>query len=1288
MKIFISYGHNDYPQLVDRLFDALLDAGHQPWKDDRYEGHSGIAPGEDFTKVIYAAIDDADFVIAFVSTVTKEKPYCCDERQYAYNHKGSRFIQLRLDRVEITLGNSRSYIDLSDVVETTGEINEKLLANGIGALFAAFRDPESFAEGGITPWTKINTHLRVPGALRYEEFITMPAADDFVGRQWLVDRVRAWAQDDSIRRRLFVIQGEAGTGKTAFVRHLAQDQELVRSVHVCVYDKPSTRTLRDTLKDLAYVLACKGGAYYEFLKTENLEKIRDMAEDALFEYLFLEPLRTVQEKYLLIIDGLDELEESTGLKPLIRLFRQYADKINPHISFLVTTRPDAYITEQLRTIGGSHPLESIALDREASRTDLTSYIRRKLEALGCYTQSLAAKLLEVCDGNFEYLSLLFREAKEDGLAVTEDMPMPRGLNERYVQYLDRRMESQGQTKLTKEQHKLLSLLSVCCEAIPLSLLAEAAEMDEYDAEEALEVFGSLLRQTETDGDVLVALFTKSFRDFLVGKSCRRYSADRALGVKLLGSYILAHCPRLFDLQDMGYLERNSMIHLLQYAEKNTEAVAEYLRSQEEMGVDVSWCAARALVADTDGTVGGYLALCEKLQLKNGVAGELRRSREQAAAEALAGYYRQAGWEQEALRMEIDLLQWEPTPEKKEKAWQLVQQLLTQTLELYRQSPNYETRGRLIDAYFLGGEYCFKKHSSDTKPLAEAYFRQMRLLAEENDQLQSDRRTRRHLILAYNGIAAMSHAVDAEPWLRKVLELAQQNYEEDKSYQVSRDLAVAFARLARTVRQTKGLAGLEEAESLSRQALQLSEMIHAMHPCYESRDRLATICDQLGNIEKKRHRMKKATEWFRRSLALAEENYRETPGFMSRWALAVSYERLGDMARDTGKVQDAEVLYRQKLPLTEQNYRDNPCYDSRRSLALTYARLRAMAEINGDILTVEKLCNEELQLQEENYRENNCHTSRSDLANVYNKLANLTEKGRREDWYAQSLQWLEKALQLYAESHRVYPDFLNTQNLARAYGRLALLATRPHTPAGYQVAAQWRQLELQTVEEMLAKEARPQEYQTAVNICRSLADMALLLETPDREQEKVWLDKALSLAEENRSKNPGDDSCKLLIDVYGWLGLWEKKKPDGAGLPLAISWFEKKRMLAEANAAEYPTADNRRQLALACDSLGGVLEGEEALALFLRTAQLLEENYRAAASYSTRQDLAVAYGRLGEFFKKKKTPQGAGEAIKWYQKKAQLQEEICGQQPTAYDLDRLLITYRELGDLEMEHLSAS
>ena len=221
MKIFISYGHEDHTQLVDLLFDALMREGHEPWKDDRYEGKSGIPAGNDFTEKIYQAIDSSDFVVAFVTKQTVDKPYCRDERQRAYNKKGSRFIQIRLDYADITLGNARSYIDMSDVISGNGQINQRLFEEKLNALFAAFRDPDSFAEGGFTPWAKFDTHLKVQGALKRQDFVATLDKNDFVGRQWLFDKCKNWVLDSSNPFRLFVILGEAGTGKTAFVRRLA-----------------------------------------------------------------------------------------------------------------------------------------------------------------------------------------------------------------------------------------------------------------------------------------------------------------------------------------------------------------------------------------------------------------------------------------------------------------------------------------------------------------------------------------------------------------------------------------------------------------------------------------------------------------------------------------------------------------------------------------------------------------------------------------------------------------------------------------------------------------------------------------------------------------------------------------------------------------------------------------------------------------------------------------------------------------------------------------------------------
>ena len=869
MKIFISYGHGDHTEIVDRVCDALVQAGYEIWKDDVFQNGGGIAPGQDFEAVIQEKLEGADFVLAFLSHRTLASAYCKDERNWAYNHKGSHFIQILLEKVDILQGNSRSYIDLSNVVDTTGRINEKLFENACNGLFAAFRDPKSFAEGGINPRTKLDRHLCVPGALRYEEFITMPAADDFVGRQWLVEQCKAWALDSTIRKRLFVILGEAGTGKTAFVRHLAQDRELVRSVHVCIYNKTSTRSLRDTLKDLAYVLACGGGAYFEYLKMKNLEQLQEMSEDALFEYLFLEPMKDTGEKYLLIIDGLDEMEATTGLKPLIKIFRQYADRINPNVSFLVTTRPDEEIVRSLRSVESDEALKSVTLDQSANEADLRCFIRKKLTELGHCSEDLEEKLLEACDGNFEYLSLLFKEAAEEGLQVSADMKLPKGLDARYIQYLERRMEQQDQSRLTKHQRRLLSVLCVGCEPMPLSLLAAAAGMDRFDAEEELALFGSLLRQEGSRQGRTVALFAKSFRDFLL-RDQDLCGADRAVGLAMVAEYILENCQKEADLQESAYLERHAVTHLLQYAPEAPEAVIACLQGWQRSGSDIALLVADALEAEPESTVTGHSRVKEALNIGNFVEIHLKGKRALPALEKLLSQYEKEGDQWGAMKLEADLLLLDPTPEKKEKARQLYTQLLDMAAKQYAEAPDYSTR--------------------------------------------------RNLALTYERLGDLTRATkpgEAEGWYRKELALNEENHRENPCYESRRDLALTYERLGDLVRATNP----GEAEGWFRKALALDEENHRESPCYQSRRSLALTYDRLGDLMRATN-LGEAEGWFRKALALDEENHRENPCYQSRRDLAITYNRLGALTQKKDPAE-AKKWYQKALALLEENARERP-----------------------------------------------------------------------------------------------------------------------------------------------------------------------------------------------------------------------------------------------------------------------------------------------------------------------------------------------------------------------------
>ena len=994
MKIFISYGHDDHTELVDRLFDALLAAGHTPWKDDRYEGCSGIPAGEDFTQVIYDAIDDSDFVVAFVTQVTQNKPYCKDERQYAYNKKGTHFIQIRMDNETIRLGNAGSYIDMTDVETFTGALDLALLDKKLEALYAAFRDPESFSAGN-THWAKFETHLKVQGAVKYEDIVGYKGQETFVGRQWLREACRDWAMDSSNPCRLFVILGAAGTGKTAFIRNLATDGELVRSVHVCVYDRRSTRSVQDTLKDLAYILAQNNETYFDFLKSKNLEGIRDMNEDALFEFLFLEPLKNEKKKYLLIIDGLDELDEISGFKPLMQLFRQYAYQINPNVSFLVTGRPDENILTQLRMIGKGKPVTQVVLDTKTSREDLTLYIHERLQQLGQYTPSLAKKILDACDGNFEYLSLLFKEAAEEGLVLSDDIPLPRGLNDRYTQYLDRRMDAcrQDNHRLTREQRMLLSVLCVAQEPMPLSLLSDILGEDPFDVEDYLSVFGSLIRQGDHAADPLVALFTKSFRDYLLSKTHIPYSTDQERGTAQIVNYITTHCDTPDDFSKIPYFARNGFVHLLTYGQRDADTISAYLEkliNSDEKNTDLML--ADALVQGGKDAIATYCQLQDKLDRKREVVQHLRSRRAKAALTEIMENYRRLGRSFSAQLLECDILRMDPTEQNQQRIEQIYRNALAIMEANYAKKPDIGTRRDLNIVYDGLGQSCRSKQTQDSL-----------------DQ--------------------------AKVWYEKALALSQENYDQKPDFVNTRDLIVSQDRLALLAQQRNTPAGWEEAEQRMLIIARLCEENYEKNPCSRSRRDVAVTYARMGSIHQQKHTPQSQAQYtacLEKTYELYLQANQENPCFNTNLDLASILRRLSSAYQQTNTPQSmtkAEQCLQQALELDTENYRETPCYDSRKNLSLDYKRFGQLENSKQEPGFWERALEwfrKALELNTESYNVYPCYATRESLGSSHIDVGDLYRNLNSPEGKDVAQQEYEHALKYYQENYDQHANHISRQ----------------------------------------------------------------------------------------------------------------------------------------------------------------------------------------------------------------------------------------------------------------------
>lgn len=1068
MKVFISYGHRDHTKVVDKLFDALKKEGLEPWKDDRYEGESGIPAGEDFTKHIYQVIDECDLVIAFVTEITKQRKYCCDERNYAYDHKDTRFIQIRMDHTTMTMGNSRSYVDMSDVEEADGKVNDALFRKGLEAILSAMRDPQSFANGGLIPWAKFEAHLRVQAALGLDDPVMLRCEEDFVGREWLAEKCKSWVYSGEDSPRLFVIYGEAGSGKTAFVNHLASDSELVRSVHICVYDRPATRSAKNTIKDLAFVLAKHNDRYYERLKFKDFGKIDELTEDGLFDFLFVEPLKDETEKYLLVIDALDEMDKENGFETLVKLFRQFMPRLNRNIAFLVTCRPEDNIKGKLGTVSDKE-LPAICLDKETNLNDIDRYIRKTLTELSCFSDALATKLLQACDGNFEYLSLLFKEVREEGLELSESISLPKGLANRYTQYLDRRLDKKDY-RFSREQRLLLSLLCSSYEPMPLSLLAEISDYDEYDAEDELTAIGSLVRMTESnDGEIYVSLFTKGFRDYLVSGKVRKYSVNVSSGIKTTAEFILNSCKTGKALSRYPYLEKYGYTYLLLYYEKAPEEVQRYIAARIKEGHDKAIDhLADALCSGGDTAIDAFFCMKETIDRYDDVVSFIRNRRNKTVLLQIADKYKEKGIEDDhcCLLADIELL--EPSPEAYSKAITLYSKAIELNKQSYDEDPSFKNRRELSISYSRLADVYSQQRTEEALQKAESLYKQAVEINERNYRETPCYESRSNLASAYHNLAFTvynhrmeSSLLNSEKLLRKALELEERNYRDDPCFDSRNSLSASYNQLAGVLIDQHTDSSLQEAEKLYQKAVELSEQNYRENPCYVSKNTLSLYVNNFALLFFERRTKEssiKAEKLCRKVIELCEQNYHDTPCYESRQTLSNLYYNLAAMLSEQKAetaLSEAEKLFRKAIELGEYNYQENPCYECRSNLAATYhnyACLLGDQKTKKALSDAEELFRKVIELGEYYFKENPCFESRQNLADSYYGLAVLLDEEKSKKTQSDAEKLYRKAIELREYNYQAKPNHEIRDSLTDTYTHLAFLLFKQKTKTALLEAA--------------------------------------------------------------------------------------------------------------------------------------------------------------------------------------------------------------------------------------------
>ena len=206
-------------------------------------------------------------------------------------------------------------------------------------------------------------------------------------RKEILSQLESWL-DDGLDKRVFWLNGLAGTGKSAIAQTFAErsfaDGKLGASFF-CSRDFDNRSTLRSILPTLAFQLAHRYPRFREGL-LPVLRASRDVGQESLcsqMEKLIVGPFQAMETPTLIIIDALDECRDEEPASAILSVLSRYVDDI-PGARFFITGRPEPRIRSGFR-LTSLRPITEVLrlheVDRSSVDCDIKLFFKRRLNEI-------------------------------------------------------------------------------------------------------------------------------------------------------------------------------------------------------------------------------------------------------------------------------------------------------------------------------------------------------------------------------------------------------------------------------------------------------------------------------------------------------------------------------------------------------------------------------------------------------------------------------------------------------------------------------------------------------------------------------------------------------------------------------------------------------------------------------------------------------------------------------------------------------------------------------------------
>ena len=399
-------------------------------------------------------------------------------------------------------------------------------------------------------------------------------------REWVLNQVNQWFNDDESDNRAFIITGEAGMGKSVIAAVVCKRlHEQLAGCHFISYKNDRYNNPKILLQSLAFQISNVLPDYKKALCNQlsrNLggKNLNELNIESLFTILLKEPLAYVKDRgknILFVIDGVDESCDWEERSELVDLIATHLHKLPDFFRFLITTRPQKNIVDKFQRL---NPLY-LKKDDENNKNDLKIFFETKLSSLEiASSQSLITELTSRSDGLMLYAFYIFDCYKKEG----NHENFPTDLNDLFKNYFER-LEKECTTVLNISEDAFLSLLSAMVaakEPLPLDFVVGILGVKRETASQRRNVakVRNCISLLFTIIDSHVSFFHKSVKDWVVNGEYHHFQIVEKRGHDVLAK----QCANCFDhllkgstdldpskLTDVSrYALRNGFFHMIEY----------------------------------------------------------------------------------------------------------------------------------------------------------------------------------------------------------------------------------------------------------------------------------------------------------------------------------------------------------------------------------------------------------------------------------------------------------------------------------------------------------------------------------------------------------------------------------------------------------------------------------------------------------------------------------------------------------------------------------------------------